>query len=160
MKELTMPEKVYNTEFDINIRPYLLVEECYDIATHVVFECETPMEKQVARDCNMLKWCTDIENLESYMYSDLYNSGLIGCVKNEVVNFDNIVDFEKQLTSVETRFGALIDSATTLLTDVDKKLPEKFDINKIIKSLEGAVKKLNLAELKLEKVFSNDNDKK
>lgn len=159
MKELKMPETIYNEKFDIHIRPYLLIEECYDIALHVVNECDTPMAKQIARDCNMLKFCTDIENLETYLYSDLYNSGLIEAVQNEVVNFYDILDFERQLSSAETRFGALIDSATALLTDIDKKLPEKLDMKTITKSLDNAVKKLNIAELNLEKVFSNANDK-
>ena len=159
MKKLTMPEKIYNEKFDIKIRPYLLIEECYDIAMHVAFECDTPMAKQVARDCNMLKFCTDIENLESYMYSELYNSGLIETVKNEVVNFWDILTFEQQLTSAEAKFGTLLDSATALLLDIDKKLPEKLDMKQITKSLDNAVKKLNLAELNLEKVFSNADDK-
>ena len=160
MKELKMPEKVYNEEYGITITPYITIENCQTIATYVAFECDTPMDKKVARDCHVLKFCTDMENLDTYMYSDLYNSGLIDTVKNEVVNVGDIEMFEKELTSVEARFGKLIDSANTLILDIDKKLPKKLDVKGISKALGDVVGKLDIAQMNLEKVFTNADDNK
>jgi len=160
MKELKMPEMVELTEFDIKVRPYLLFEECYDIAVHTS-TFDNYLDKQVARDCSVLKFATDMteEDLKKYMYSELYNSGLVEQVRKTVVNFDDIYKIESDLNSLENRATILMDTITHFLVEVEKKLPKKLSIDKIMDGLGKTVTQLKDAESKLEKVFE-DVDKK
>lgn len=160
MKELVMPEEMTNEEYGIKYRTYLTLEECYDIAV-LVDSMDNYVDKQIARDCNVIQFVTDIpqDELDVMMYSELYNSGFVRFIRDSVENFNDIYEIEKYLGSWERKLGNTLDVLSGFLQTMEQKMPNDFNINQIMQSLSTTVKDFTVAENKLEEVFKKDGDK-
>ena len=120
IKDLTIPENVYVEEFDINVRPYLLVEDIINIGNTMV-ECSDIETQKLVLMMNVLGLCTDIpkekltmtenEENEDFLGFDLIIlSGLWDAVEGLVFNIDDVWDYVDDKENILKIFGNFIEN--------------------------------------------------
>lgn len=121
MKELKYPEMVYNKEFDINIKPYLTMEEIDYISTEVSKQT-TWGTKEIMRDGLLFKVCTDMEKEIIKDYDLCFVTCIVDVVKKELGTFyDKLLEAEK----FKENFGAEIKEFLRALNEVVKEIPKE-----------------------------------
>lgn len=148
MKELTMPRDVYLEEYDLNVRPYLTMEEIMSIGNLAV-QTDNVVEQEMTIAMNVLICCTNL-NIEDFQQtddsidvldiSDLMIAGVWESVKKEVVNITLVYDYVDYFQSTQIAIAKFLN--TTLPNMVDKyvdRLPKDGEWEKVIEKLPNSL---------------------
>ena len=128
-----LKEKViYSTTYDINIRQYLTYAQIQQIVNAVEMaskEDDSWSARQTNIDMLVLKHATDIgkEKLEEVGHEMFDISGLMDCVRDNVINIDevyNALDYTESLT--RAGYKLLKDASKVVKTDAFKAAMKKY----------------------------------
>lgn len=113
MKDIKALEKVYLEKYDVNVTPYLTYAQIEQMII-AVGEMFNWAERQVNIDMLLLAHTTDIskQDLEQIGHKKLFESGLIGAVRETVLNY---AEFEKALeyhTSLQKNLSSALKKLT------------------------------------------------
>lgn len=123
---------VYSTTYDINIRQYLTYAQIQQIVNAVEMaskEDDSWSARQTNIDMLVLMHATDIgkEKLEEVGHEMFVMSGLMDCVRDNVVNIDevyNALDYTESLT--RAGYKLLKDASKVVKTDTFKAAMKKY----------------------------------
>lgn len=156
MKELTMPRDVYLEEYDLNVRPYLTMEEIMSIGNLAV-QTDNVLEQEMTIAMNVLICCTNL-NVEDFQQtdervdvldiSDLMIAGVWESVKKEVANITLVYDYVDYFQSPQIAIAKFLN--TTLPNMVDKyvdRLPKDGEWEGVLEQLPSSlIEVLNIAK--------------
>ena len=132
IENINRPEIIYNEEFDINIRPYLKVEEIKEIANGAL-RFDNAIEQEVAIAVSVILACTNANDdgaIDDMEIDDIMWGGLWAVVSEAVKNLDAIavcMRYQENAGIAIAKF--LNNTAPKFLESLDK------DLNKYIKRL-------------------------
>lgn len=123
---------VHSTTYDINIRQYLTYAQIQQIVNAVEMaskEDDSWSARQTNIDMLVLLHATDIgkEKLEEVGHEMFVISGLMDCVRDNVINIDevyNALDYTESLTRVG--YKLLKDASKVVKTDTFKAAMKKY----------------------------------
>ena len=156
MKELTMPRDVYLEEYDLNVRPYLTMEEIMSIGNLAV-QTDNVVEQEMTIAMNVLICCTNLnvedfqqtdESVDVLDISDLMIAGVWEGVKKEVANITLVYDYVDYFQSPQIAIAKFLN--TTLPNMVDKyvdRLPKDGEWEGVLEQLPSSlIEVLNIAK--------------
>lgn len=156
MKELTMPRDIYLEEYDLNVRPYLTMEEIMSIGNLAV-QTDNVVEQEMTIAMNVLICCTNLniddfqqtdESVDVLDISDLMIAGVWENVKKEVANITLVYDYVDYFQSPQIAIAKFLN--TTLPNMVDKyvdRLPKDGEWEGVLEQLPSSlIEVLNIAK--------------
>lgn len=131
-EKFVLPENVHINEFDVDVRPYLTLEEVATIA-EAMMKAEDWCQMEVVLNSNILRYCVvNAEELDGMDYEVLKHSGFIKAVKSCVNNYYDIYDYIEAKTSNAAMLGEFLKEFVKVLDKAQKKLPKKAELTDII----------------------------
>ena len=134
MLNLTYNKKVHIDKWDIDVIPYLSVEEMGYIINDLL-TCENGLERDMKLIADILVACTDLYNQDediTYTYEDILYSGfwydLLDACPILRTNIETIYREVKEFNSINKSVMNLIDKATEKLNEIDMT---KFDLSQV-----------------------------
>lgn len=134
MLNLTYNKKVHIDKWDIDVIPYLSVEEMGYIINDLL-TCENGLERDMKLIADILVACTDLYNQDediTYTYEDILYSGfwydLLDACPILRTNIETVYREVKEFNSINKSVMNLIDKATEKLNEIDMT---KFDLSQI-----------------------------
>lgn len=114
MKEIKKENKLYLSDYDINVSPYLTYSEIQTIANKVK-SLDSWAEREETIDMYVLYFATDIgkANIDNYNHDAWLESGIIGAVKSYIKNLEQITEAIKYE-----------ESPMRILMQISKEMPE------------------------------------
>ena len=153
MKEITMPKEIYFEEYDLQVRPYLTLEEVVSIGELVV-QADNPIEQEMTIAMNTLICCTELttedfqapesedeEDSESVDVDvldigDIMISGMWDTIKSEIANISMVYDYVRYFESPQIAIAKFLNQ--TLPNMLDKyvdRLPKDGEWEEVIEKL-------------------------
>lgn len=134
MLDLTYDKKIHLDKWDIDVVPYLTVEQIGYVVNDLL-TCENGLERDMKLIADVLVACTDLyQEAEdvTYTYEDILYSGfwydLLNACPILQTNINTIYREVREFNSINKAVMGLIDKATEKLNDIDVT---KFDFSKI-----------------------------
>lgn len=134
MLDLTYEKTIHIDKWDIDVVPYLTVEEMGYIVNDLL-TCENGLERDMKLIANVLVACTDLYNQNedvTYTYEDVLYSGfwydLLDACPILRTNIETIYREVREFNSINKAVMGLIDKATEKLNDIDVT---KLDFSKV-----------------------------
>lgn len=134
MLDLTYEKTIHIDRWDIDVVPYLTVEEMGYIVNDLL-TCENGLERDMKLIANVLVACTDLYNQNedvTYTYEDVLYSGfwydLLDACPILRTNIETIYREVREFNSINKAVMGLIDKATEKLNDIDVT---KLDFSKV-----------------------------
>ena len=134
MLDLTYDKKIHLDKWDIDVVPYLTVEQIGYVVNDLL-TCENGLERDMKLIADVLVACTDLyQEAEdvTYTYEDVLYSGfwadLLHACPILKDNIQVIYREVKEFNSINKAVMGLIDKATEKLNDIDVT---KFDFSKV-----------------------------
>lgn len=141
IEKIVLPENIYVEEFDVEIKPYLTVDEVAIIGDKML-EAEDYCEMIVAKDCALIKACvTDCELLNGIEYNVIKHCGLIDVIYKNVNNIDDIDEYVKIKTSANVLLGTFLKEAIALISKATDNLSDNKQIAELIEKAQELTKK-------------------
>lgn len=114
MKEIKKENKLYLSDYDINVSPYLTYAEIQTIANKVK-SLDSWAEREETIDMYVLYFATDIgkANIDNYNHDAWLKSGIIDVVKSCIKNLEQITEAIKYE-----------ESPMRILMQISKEMPE------------------------------------
>lgn len=114
MKEIKKENKLYLSDYDINVSPYLTYAEIQTIANKVK-ALDSWAEREETIDMYVLYFTTDIgkANIDNYNHDIWLKSGIINAVKSYIKNLEQITEAIKYE-----------ESPMRILMQISKEMPE------------------------------------
>ena len=127
MKELKEVNKEYLEQYDIHVNRYLTYSQIQAIANSV-YTLKSWAEREQNIDMLLLIYATNLtaEEVNNYNHEHWLKSGLIDCVKANVLNF---YDIEKAINYEESPMRTLMKIANEM-PEFSKKLNEYLEVAK------------------------------
>lgn len=132
---IKLPKIIHDDVFDINIKPYLTVEEVEFIATEMM-KCTDYCAMEICKNQYLMKICCKDENFDGIDYEALKHSGLFDAIYFCVTNLDEIDNYIKHATSINTQLNEFLKSIAGILSKAEKKIPKETEIKKILSQLQ------------------------
>ena len=163
--ELKIPAEVYIKDYDVNVRPYLLVEDIYNIG-NMMLACEDLQAQKLVLMINVLRQCTDIpeeyltlpteddeaeEPNDKFMgFDTMILTGLWKAVEEQVFNVDEVWEYvgdAEAINKIVGRFleGTVADALGEFNHTIDKfqkKMPKSTQWEKIVADLPNQLKEV------------------
>ena len=144
MLNLTYDKKVHIEKWNIDVIPYLTIDEMTNIINDLL-NCNNGLERDLRLIADILVACTDLYNDKEdvhYTYEDILYSGLWYDILDACPilrsNIDTIYREVGDTLSLNRSLMYLIDSATHIVESVDV---EKLDLSKLdVKSINQIIK--------------------
>lgn len=141
MLELKYDNKIHLDKWDIDVVPYLTVENMEAIINDLI-NCSNGMERKMRLIADVVVACTDLYDnddahytYEQVLYSGLWNDILEAC-PYLCDNIETIENEVKNWLSAERAVMTFLDSITAKINDLDINLKD-IDLNKIKEILES-----------------------
>lgn len=141
MLELKYDNKIHLDKWDIDVVPYLTVENMEAIINDLI-NCSNGMERKMRLIADVVVACTDLYDnddahytYEQVLYSGLWNDILEAC-PYLCDNIETIENEVKNWLSAERAVMTFLDSITAKINDLDINLRD-IDLNKIKEILES-----------------------
>ena len=114
MKEIKKKNKLYLSDYDINVSQYLTYAEIQTIANKVK-SLDSWAEREETIDMYVLYFATDIgkANIDNYNHDAWLESGIIGAVKSYIKNLEQITEAIKYE-----------ESPMRIIMQISKEMPE------------------------------------
>ena len=146
MLNLTYDKKVHIEKWNIDVIPYLTIDEMTNIINDLL-NCNNGLERDLRLIADILVACTDLYNDKEdvyYTYEDILYSGLWYDILDACPilrsNIDTIYREVGDTLSLNRSLMYLIDSATHIVESVDV---EKLDLSKLdVKSINQIIKNI------------------
>lgn len=150
IKDMKFPDMVYLTEFDIKVRPYLMLDEIVEIADTVLLgkDLVTQQSLLMIGVLNVVtdipKEYLDVENEEFIGLDILIHSGLWRGVsellEDDIENIWEYVTNEQDISKVAADFinedlTRLLDRIVSLLEKWEKKMPRGKQWNELLENI-------------------------
>jgi hypothetical protein len=130
MKEITMAKDIHDSEYDVDIRPYITKSEKTQIVEGML-GMEDYFDRELYLDSALLELCAGIK--ESVDYDTYKSSGFILMVRDYVTDdIQEIYDAIKYYESVEMSVKQTLGKMTDVMEKTSKSLPSKAKTNKMI----------------------------
>lgn len=134
MLDLTYDKKIHLDKWDIDVVPYLTVEQIGYVVNDLL-TCENGLERDMKLIADVLVACTDLyQEAEDviYTYEDVLYSGfwydLLNACPILQTNINTIYREVREFNSINKAVMGLIDKATEKLNDIDVT---KLDFSKV-----------------------------
>ena len=125
MLELKYDKKIHLDKWDIDVTPYITIENMESIINDLI-NCEYGLEREMRLMADILVACTDLYNSEEdaqYTYEEVLYSGLWDDILDACPylkrNIDKINEEVNDLLSVERSAIRLIDTLTEKVKDIN-----------------------------------------
>lgn len=150
MLNLTYDKKVYIEKWNIDVIPYLTIDEMTNIINDLL-NCNNGLERDLRLIADILVACTDLYNDKEdvhYTYEDILYSGLWYDILDACPilrsNIDTIYREVGDTLSLNRSLMYLIDSATHIVesVDVEKLNLSKLDVKSINQIIKNIAKKI------------------
>lgn len=150
MLNLTYDKKVHIEKWNIDVIPYLTIDEMTNIINDLL-NCNNGLERDLRLIADILVACTDLYNDKEdvhYTYEDILYSGLWYDILDACPilrsNIDTIYREVGDTLSLNRSLMYLIDSATHIVesVDVEKLDLSKFDVKSINQIIKNIAKKI------------------
>lgn len=146
MLNLTYDKKVHIEKWNIDVIPYLTIDEMTNIINDLL-NCNNGLERDLRLIADILVACTDLYNDKEdvhYTYEDILYSGLWYDILDACPilrsNIDTIYREVGDTLSLNRSLMYLIDSATHIVESIDI---EKLDLSKLdVKSINQIIKNI------------------
>ncbi len=146
MLNLTYDKKVHIEKWNIDVIPYLTIDEMTNIINDLL-NCNNGLERDLRLIADILVACTDLYNDKEdvhYTYEDILYSGLWYDILDACPilrsNIDTIYREVGDTLSLNRSLMYLIDSATHIVESVDV---EKLDLSKLdVKNINQIIKNI------------------
>ena len=140
---IKFPENIHNEKFDIDIRPYLTVQEIDNIA-QLMLKHDDYLGREIARDTALLQYCVGGEEFDGMSYDELKACGLIDIV---LISLDmgytdyihEINQAVRRAESVELQLKNFLKEASKYIKKSASQLDNK-KIDKLIEQYEKVTK--------------------
>lgn len=133
MKELNLPITVHWDKYDLDVSPYLTMEECVRIADLVV-TYDTPIEREECLLSAVLLCVTPLFNEDNkdtvYTYEELRYSGLWDDLLKEFPYIQKGIDLiQAQIAEKESLLNTIVDGVSVVIDGFTKALNEVQESN-------------------------------
>lgn len=131
MKGLKRPENVYLEKFDINVTPYLTIEQEKKICELMLAEDDL-FNRQVVLLFGVLAACTDIAEDEEVDYDTVVASGLWNDILSLV--YDYVIEIKEKVhiyESMDFALTRLCDKMTNELDNLAKAMPTESKLTEL-----------------------------
>lgn len=135
---IKFPENIHNEKFDIDIRPYLTVQEIDNIA-QLMLKNDDYLGREIARDTALLQYCVVGEDFDGMSYDELKACGLIGDIHQALFDYKTGVDYLMEIDNVIMRAESVKLQLKNFLKEASKyikKSASQLDNKKIDKLIE------------------------
>lgn len=140
---IKFPENIHNEKFDIDIRPYLTVQEIDNIA-QLMLKNDDYLGREIARDTALLQYCVVGEDFDGMSYDELKACGLIDVVLISLYMgytdyIHEINQAVRRAESVELQLKNFLKEASKYIKKSASQLDNK-KIDKLIEQYEKVTK--------------------
>lgn len=140
---IKFPENIHNDKFDIDIRPYLTVQEIDNIA-QLMLKHDDYLGREIARDTALLQYCVVGEDFDGMSYDELKACGLIDVVLISLYMgytdyIHEINQAVRRAESVELQLKNFLKEASKYIKKSASQLDNK-KIDKLIEQYEKVTK--------------------
>lgn len=135
---IKFPENIHDEKFDIDIRPYLTVQEIDNIA-QLMLQHDDYLGREIARDTALLQYCVVGEDFDGMSYDELKACGLIGDIHQALFDYETGVDYLMDIDNVIMRAESVKLQLKNFLKEASKyikKSASQLDNKKIDKLIE------------------------
>lgn len=135
MKELKRPENVYLGEYDVNLRPYLTLQEQEAIVS-LMLNSDDLIERKIKLITGIIEFCTDIPTDSDVDINDIIISGLWGTIYGKMYQYvEEVEDMVGRYDSMDFAFSKLANMAIEELNKLANALPNENQLTEIVKKL-------------------------
>lgn len=135
MKELKRPENVYLGEYDVNLRPYLTLQEQEAIVS-LMLNSDDLIERKIKLITGIIEFCTDIPTDSDVDINDIIISGLWGTIYGKMYQYvEEVEDMVGRYDSMDFAFSKLANMAIEELNKLANALPNENQLAEIVKKL-------------------------
>ena len=155
IKNVKMPESIYNAEFEIYIRPYLTHEEIIAIA-ETALKMDNLAEIDASVAYNTILFVTDVteEELDKLTLDEIMYSGLWAEVSTHITNLENVYGYITYEQNISTALVKFINNVLPETLDkFDKQLSEYLE-----KMSDGGVENISNELSKIMEIVKEDGN--
>lgn len=135
MKELKRPETIYIGEYDINLTPYLTLQEQEAIVS-LMLNSDNLVEREVKLITGVVEFCTDIPTDSDVDINDIIISGLWDEIQDKMGDYIwNVEDMVSKYDSMDFTFSKLVNLLAEKLDSLANALPNENQLVEIAKGL-------------------------
>lgn len=136
MKELKRPENIYLEEYDVNLRPYLALQEQQTIV-NLLMNSDDLIDRKIRLITGIVEFCTDIPtDDDSIDVNDIIISGLWGTIYGKMYEYIEEVNLAvERYDSMDFAFSKLANMAIEQLDKLADALPNENQLMEIAKKL-------------------------
>lgn len=136
MKELKRPENIYLEEYDVNLRPYLTLQEQQTIV-NLLMNSDDLIDRKIRLITGIVEFCTDIPtDDDSIDINDIIISGLWGTIYGKMYEYIEEVNLAvERYDSMDFAFSKLANMAIEQLDKLADALPNENQLMEIAKKL-------------------------
>ncbi len=135
MKELKRPETIYIGEYDINLRPYLTLQEQEAIVS-LMLNSDNLVEREVKLITGVVEFCTDIPTDSDVDINDIIISGLWDEIQDKMGDYIwNVEHMVSKYDSMDFTFSKLVNLLAEKLDSLANALPNENQLVEIAKGL-------------------------
>ena len=160
--KMKVPEEKYIEEFDIKVRPYLLIDEIYDIGEKML-ACDSTITQKCVMILSVLDYTTNIPKCYIEMANDeededdtnkflgfdlIILSGLWDAVEKSIVNIYELYDYVANAEDMSRTLSAFIRNDLTngvnriveVVDKLEKKMPKGKQLSDLIDNIPKSLK--------------------
>lgn len=135
MKELKRPDTIYIGEYDVNLRPYLTLQEQETIVS-LMLNSDNLIEREVKLITGVVEFCTDIPTDSDVDINDIIISGLWDEIYDKMGNYIlNVEYMVSKYDSMDFTFSKLVNLLAEKLDSLANALPNENQLVEIAKGL-------------------------
>lgn len=123
MKELKYAEMIHNERFDIDIKPYLITAEI-ELIVDKILEQDNMIHRDIIKNMLVIKFCTNIENVDEMDYDLVVSSGLLSEILDIVENYYDIDTYVLRSESVENSVKKFLENTSIVIDKATKSMPK------------------------------------
>lgn len=136
MKELKRPENIYLEKYDVNLRPYLTLQEQQTIVS-LLMNSDDLIDRKIRLITGIVEFCTDIPtDDDSIDINDIIISGLWGTIYGKMYEYIEEVNLAvERYDSMDFAFSKLANMVIEQLDKLADALPNENQLIEIAKKL-------------------------
>lgn len=141
MIKLQYPEKVHLEKYDVDVKPYLTLEEI-GVCINAMTQCDSYLSKVAAFDGCLLNFCVSDIELDGTQYDVMLASGFMEAVRNTVKDVDYVWQCVAHEESVARSANEFIKELVNLINKASENMPDVETSKEMLATLTSQIDKL------------------
>ena len=140
--KFVLPGKVLLHNFDVQVKPYLTLDEVNDVAQKIL-ECENTVQEEIVLNQYLLEACCDVSLFDGMLYETIKQCGFFAALQSAIVNLNDVYKYVENEKSINKQVSNFLLDLSKVIKDFEKKIPKNAELKNLISKYETVIKNGN-----------------